>query len=73
MQILADNGYENKKTKRIILDKWGCKTIKKFHNYFKKLKIPHMGWNNLIISKNNNLHLMRFQMMISFTFTFHIF
>ena len=30
MQILADYGYENKKTKRIILDKWRCKALKKF-------------------------------------------
>ena len=55
MQILANYGYENKKTKGLSWINGNVKSLKKSIDYSKKLKIPHMGWNNLIINKNNNL------------------
>ncbi len=55
MQILADNGYENKKTKGLSWINGDVKPLKNFITTSKKLKIPHMGWNNLSFYKNNNL------------------
>ena len=55
MQILADNGYENKKTKGLSWINGDVKPLKNFISTSKKLKIPHMGWNNLSFYKSNNL------------------
>ena len=55
MQILADNGYENKKTKGLSWINGDVKPLKNFITTSKKLKIPHMGWNNLSFYKSNNL------------------
>ncbi len=55
MQILADYGFENKKTKGLSWINGNVKPLKNFINYSQKLKIPHMGWNNLSFSQNNNL------------------
>ena len=55
MQILADHGYENKKTKGLSWINGDVKPLKNFITTSKKLKIPHMGWNNLTFYKSNNL------------------
>ena len=55
MQILADYGYENKKTKGLSWINGDVKPLKNFITTSKKLKIPHMGWNNLCFYKSNNL------------------
>ena len=55
MQILADYGYENKKTKGLSWINGDVKPLKNFITTSKKLKIPHMGWNNLSFYKSNNL------------------
>jgi glutamine amidotransferase len=55
MQILADYGYENKKTKGLSWINGDVKPLKIFLDNSQKLKIPHMGWNSLSIYKNNNL------------------
>ena len=51
MQILANYGYENKKTKGLSWINGDVKSLKKYLVYSQNLKIPHMGWNNLIINK----------------------
>ena len=50
MQILANCGYENKKTKGLSWINGDVKSLKIF-GLFTNLKIPHMGWNNLSINK----------------------
>ena len=55
MQILADHGYENKKTKGLSWINGDVKPLKNFLDNTKNLKIPHMGWNSLSIYKNNDL------------------
>ena len=55
MQILADYGYENKKTKGLSWINGDVKPLKNFLDNLQNLKIPHMGWNSLSIYKNNNL------------------
>ena len=55
MQILADQGYENQKTKGLSWINGDVKPIKNYIDHFQNLKIPHMGWNNLIIHKSNIL------------------
>ncbi len=55
MQILADYGYENQKTKGLSWINGDVKSLKKYLGYSQNLKIPHMGWNNISIIKNNNL------------------
>ena len=55
MQILADYGFENQKTRGLSWIKGEVKPLKNFIEYSKNLKIPHMGWNNLSINKYNNL------------------
>ena len=55
MQILADFGYENRKTKGLA---WVDGDVKSLNNSISKsqgLKIPHMGWNNLNINKKIEL------------------
>ena len=55
MQILADYGYENKKTKGLSWINGNVKPLKNSIDYKKNLKIPHMGWNNISINKNDDL------------------
>ena len=56
MQILADYGYENKKTKGLSWINGEVKSLKNFTDHLQNLKIPHMGWNNLSVnSKTINL------------------
>ena len=56
MQILADYGYENKKTKGLSWIDGEVKSLKNFIDHSQNLKIPHMGWNNLSVnSKTINL------------------
>ena len=56
MQILADYGYENKKTKGLSWINGEVKSLKNFTDHSQNLKVPHMGWNNLSInSKTINL------------------
>ena len=44
MQILADYGYENNKTKGLSFVKG---QVKKMSSSDKNLVFPHMGWNNI--------------------------
>ena len=55
MQILANYGYENQKTQGLSWIDGNVKSLKNFICVSQNLKIPHMGWNNLSISKSNNL------------------
>ena len=55
MQILADYGYENKKTKGLSWINGDVKPLKNFLTTSKKFKIPHMGWNNLSFYRNDSL------------------
>ena len=55
MQILADYGYENQKTRGLSWINGDVKPLKNFLDSTQNLKIPHMGWNSLSIYKNNNL------------------
>ena len=50
MQILADYGYENKKTKGLSWINGEVKSLKNFTDRSQNLKIPHMGWNNLSVN-----------------------
>ena len=51
MQMLASKGFENGEFLGLNWIKGNVKKIKKSH---KLLKIPHMGWNNLFIKKENS-------------------
>ena len=55
MQILADYGYENYKTKGLSWIQGDVRSLKLFSDRVKNLKIPHMGWNNLCFYKKNKL------------------
>ena len=55
MQILADYGYENQKTKGLSWINGEVKPLKNFLDNSQNFKIPHMGWNSLTIHKNNIL------------------
>ncbi len=55
MQILANYGYENQKTKGLSWIDGDVKSLKNSISMSKGLKIPHMGWNNLSINKKNIL------------------
>ena len=56
MQILADYGYENQKTKGLSWINGKVKPLKNFLDNSQNLKIPHMGWNSLsIYNSNDNL------------------
>ena len=55
MQILANYGYENQKTKGLSWINGDVKPLKNFLDNSKNLKIPHMGWNSLSINKRNFL------------------
>ena len=55
MQILADYGYENKKTKGLSWINGEVKSMKNFTDNSQNLKIPHMGWNNLFFKYSHPL------------------
>ena len=55
MQVLADYGYENQKTKGLSWIEGDVRSMKDSICAAQCLKIPHMGWNNLSINKKNNL------------------
>ena len=55
MQILADFGYENKKTKGLSWINGDVKCLKNFVDSAQNLKIPHMGWNELKIENNSKV------------------
>ena len=55
MQILADFGYENQKTKGLSWINGDVKPLKNFLDNSQNLKIPHMGWNSLSFYNNINL------------------
>ena len=50
MQLLANTSYENGEHKGL---GWIEGQIKKLP--VKNLKLPHMGWNEVVVKKNNNL------------------
>ena len=50
--MLASKGFENGEFLGLNWIKGNVKKIKKSHEL---LKIPHMGWNNLLIKKENFL------------------
>ena len=52
MQMFANLGYENKKTRGLDFIEGEVKSIKSFLKKDKNLKIPHIGWNKLIYKKN---------------------
>ena len=51
MQMLASKGFENGEFLGL---NWIKGNVKKISKSQKNLKIPHMGWNNLRIIKNNS-------------------
>lgn len=50
MQMLASFGYEGKKSKGF---DWIKGKVKRIQSKENKLKIPHIGWNNLMIEKKH--------------------
>jgi len=54
MQLIANKGYENGESEGL---KWINAEIVKFNfeGCVKKLKIPHVGWNNVTFKNNNDL------------------
>ena len=55
MQILANYGFENQKTKGLSWIDGDVKPLKDFISNLPNFKIPHMGWNNLSINTQNSL------------------
>ena len=49
MQLFAKTGYESKKTKGF---GWIDAEVRKINNMNKKLKLPHMGWNEIELKKD---------------------
>jgi len=49
MQLFAKIGYESKETKGF---GWIDAEVRKINNINKKIKIPHMGWNEIEIKKD---------------------
>lgn len=52
MQLFSEKGYEEKVTKGF---GWIKGTVKKIKTNNRKLKLPHMGWNEVNVIKKNNL------------------
>jgi glutamine amidotransferase len=52
MQLFANVGYEEKKTIGL---GWINATVKKINVLKNKLKLPHIGWNNIIFKKKNTI------------------
>ena len=51
LQLMADKGFENIETNGL---GWISGEVKNLCPKDKKLKIPHMGWNEVYFKKNNN-------------------
>jgi len=49
MQLFANNGYESQETKGF---GWIDAEVRKINNMNKKLKLPHMGWNEIELKKD---------------------
>ena len=49
MQLFAKTGYESQETKGL---GWIDAEVRKINNMNKKLKLPHMGWNELELKKD---------------------
>ena len=49
MQLFAKNGYESQKTQGF---GWINAEVRKINNMNKKLKLPHMGWNEIELKKD---------------------
>ncbi len=49
MQLFAKTGYESQKTKGF---GWLDAEVRKINNMNKKLKLPHMGWNQIELKKD---------------------
>ena len=49
MQLFAKTGYESQKTKGF---GWIDGEVRKINNMNKKLKLPHMGWNEIELKKD---------------------
>jgi len=49
MQLFAKTGYESQETKGF---GWIDAEVRKINNMNKKLKLPHMGWNEIELKKN---------------------
>ena len=49
MQLFAKTGYESEKTKGF---GWINGEVKKINNINRKLKLPHMGWNQIYFKKD---------------------
>ena len=52
MQLFAKTGYESHKTNGF---GWIDAEVRKINNMNKKLKLPHMGWNEIELKKDNFL------------------
>jgi len=50
MQLFAKIGYESQETKGF---GWIDAEVRKINNMNKKLKLPHMGWNEIELKKND--------------------
>jgi len=50
MQLFAKTGYESQETKGF---GWIDAEVRKINNINKKLKLPHMGWNEIELKKND--------------------
>ena len=49
MQLFAKTGYESQETKGF---GWIDAEVRKINNMNKKLKLPHMGWNEIELKKD---------------------
>jgi len=52
MQLFAKTGYESQETKGF---GWIDGEVRKINNINKTLKLPHMGWNEIVFKENTNL------------------
>jgi len=52
MQLFAKTGYETQETKGF---GWIDAEVRKINNINKKIKLPHMGWNEIELKKTNFL------------------
>ena len=52
MQMFADVGYEETETKGL---GWVSGNVSKIDNQSGKFKLPHIGWNEITITKNSNI------------------
>ena len=52
MQMFADVGYEETETKGL---GWISGNVSKIDNQSGKFKLPHIGWNEITITKNSNI------------------